>query len=166
MSDLIAEDGKVVIFHYTLTNDAGEVLDSSQGDEPMPYLHGHHNIVPGLESRIQGSKPGDSFDVTVSPEDGYGVRDKPTTEIPRDQFAGIEDLSPGMQLFTETPEGDLIPFFVAEVTDEQVVIDFNHPLAGETLHFAIEIVNIREANAEELQHGHPHGLDGTQGHHH
>lgn len=166
MSEAKVEDGKVVIFHYTLKNKEGEVLDSSDGTDPMPYLHGYNNIVPGLEEEMQGRKVGDSFEVEVVPEKGYGVRDKPVTNLPRAQFAEIPDLQPGMQLFTETPDGDLIPFFVSEITEEEVVIDFNHPLSDVTLCFAIEIVNIRDANEEEVAHGHPHGLDGTSGHGH
>lgn len=165
MSAPIVEDGKVVIFHYTLKNESGEVLDSTHGEDPMPYLHGHDNIVPGLEQAMQGCAVGDSFDVKVAPEDGYGLRDAPTQAVPREAFEGIE-LEVGMQLFTEDEEGHVIPLFVADVNDEAVVVDFNHPLAGETLFFSVEIVNIRNANQDELTHGHPHGVDGTSGHHH
>lgn len=166
MSEATVENGKVVIFHYTLKNEEGEVLDTSDGADPMPYLHGYNNIVPGLEEEMQDRKVGDSFEVEVSPEKGYGVRDKPETTLPREQFEGIPELSEGMQLFTETPDGDLIPFFVSQITEDEVVIDFNHPLSDVTLYFSIEITAIRDANAEEIAHGHPHGIDGTTGHGH
>ena len=165
MSAPIVEDGKVVIFHYTLKNAAGEVLDSTEGDQPMPYLHGYDNIVPGLEQALTGCSIGDAFEVKVAPEDGYGLREAPTQPVPRDAFEGME-LEVGMQLFTETDEGHVIPFFISAIEADHVVIDFNHPLAGETLFFSVQIEGIRDANKDEIAHGHPHGLDGTQGHHH
>ena len=159
-------DGKVVHFHYTLKNQAGEVLDSSAGREPMPYLHGAGNIVPGLERQLAGLKVGDTVDATVEPEEGYGtVDDNWPQQVPRDAFPGDIEIQAGMQFFAQSPDGGHFPVWIARVDDDSVWVDGNHPLAGETLYFAVEIVEIRDATAEEQAHGHPHGPDG-HGHDH
>lgn len=151
---------RVTCFHYTLRNDAGEVVDSSSGKEPLAYLHGHNNIVPGLEKELEGHQAGDSLQVTVEPEEAYGQRQEALVqEAPRNAFKEIDGLAPGMHLQVEGPSGPTI-ITVTEVGEETVTIDANHALAGETLHFEVEITDVREAEAEELDHGHPHGPDG------
>ena len=155
-------DRCVAYIHYTLTNDAGEVLDSSEGREPLAYLHGAGNIVPGLEKALEGRKSGDSFTVDVEADQGYGPRhDGLVQEVPRDAFRGVDSVEPGMQFQAQTPQGAL-SVTVTGVTDDTVTVDGNHPLAGETLHFAIEVTDVREATAEELEHGHVHGAGGHE----
>lgn len=152
----------VALFHYTLTNDAGEVLDSSEGREPLAYLHGAGNIVPGLETAMAGRSAGDAFKVDVAPEQGYGTRHQELVQVvPREAFRGVEAVEVGMQFQAQTPQGALA-VTVTEVGADTVTVDGNHPLAGETLHFAIEVTEVREASAEELQHGHVHGPGGHQ----
>ena len=153
----------VASFHYTLTNDAGDVLDSSQGREPLTYLHGASNIVPGLESQMSGRVAGDRFDADVAAAEGYGEYVAELVQVvPRASFAGIDDLAVGMQFQAQTGQGAL-PVVITEIDGDDVTVDGNHPLAGETLHFAIEIVEVREASVEEVLHGHVHGAGG---HHH
>ena len=153
----------VASFHYTLTDDAGKVIDSSAGGEPLTYLHGVGGIVPGLENAMAGREPGDRFDVVVSPEEGYGTpNDVLIQTVPREAFQGVDDIQPGMQFQAHTPQG-AISVAVTKVEDGLVTVDGNHPLAGQTLHFAIEVVDVRDASLEELAHGHVHGAGG---HHH
>ncbi|MEZ4269645.1 MAG: peptidylprolyl isomerase [Myxococcota bacterium] len=164
-SEPTAADGKVVIFHYTLTNDAGEVLDTSRDGEPMPYLHGHDNIVIGLERGLAGRKAGDSLTVVVPPEDGYGLSEGPGPQaVPRSAFPEGMAVGPGMQFGAESPDGQTMTLWVTEVLDDEVLVDTNHPLAGVTLTFDVEIVAIRDATSHEVAHGHPHGPDGHHSH--
>ena len=150
----------VAAFHYTLTDDDGQVIDTSAGHEPLTYLHGSGQIVPGLEKQMDGRLAGDKFTAVVVPEEGYGVRhDELEQEVPRAAFAGVADIQPGMQFQGHGPQGD-INVTVSKVEGERVFIDGNHPLAGKTLHFAIEIIDVRAANEEELAHGHVHGTGG------
>lgn len=156
-------DRCVAYFHYTLTNDAGEVLDSSNGREPLPYLHGKGNIVPGLEKALAGKKAGDKLDVVVAPEEGYGPHiDSLVQVVPKSAFQGVENLEPGMQFQAESNMGP-VSVVVTSVDGENVTVDGNHPLAGETLHFSVEITQVRDATVEEVMHGHVHGVGG---HHH
>lgn len=157
---LTAQTDRVVTIHYVLTLGEGKEVDRS-GDEPLVYLHGHENIVPGLERQLEGKGIGDKLKVTVAPADGYGEADSDSTKkMPKAAFPpGVEV---GMQLAMEDEEGDEMPLWVKEVTQDSVVIDFNHPLAGETLHFDVEVVDVRAATEEELAHGHVHSAD----HHH
>lgn len=156
-------DNSVASFHYTLTNDAGEVLDSSDGREPLAYLHGAGNIVPGLEREMAGHSAGDKFKVDVEPEHGYGSYiDELVQVVPRQSFEGVSDLAVGMQFQAQTQQGP-IAVVVTDIEGDEVTVDGNHPLAGERLHFAVEIVDVREASEEERQHGHVHGAGG---HHH
>ncbi|MCE5233046.1 MAG: peptidylprolyl isomerase [Mizugakiibacter sp.] len=153
----------VASFHYTLTNDAGEVLDSSDGREPLAYLHGAGNIVPGLEKALAGRSAGDAFEVEVAPEEGYGPRVEQLVQVvPRAAFQGVMQLEPGMQFRAQTDNGPL-SVVITRIEGDDVTVDGNHPLAGVTLHFAIEVTEVREATAEETQHGHVHGAGG---HHH
>jgi FKBP-type peptidyl-prolyl cis-trans isomerase SlyD len=164
MSEAVA-DGKVVLIHYTLRNDAGDVLDTSEGMQPLPYLQGVGNIVPGLERQMVGHAAGDSFECEVSPEEGYGERmgDGPQ-HLPRTDFPDDVPIQAGIQFWAETPEGEKFPIWVTGVEDDKVIVDQNHPLAGEVLHFAIDVVEVRDATDEETEHGHPHGADGTEEH--
>lgn len=158
-------DGKVVIMHYTLKNSAGEVIDSSAGGQPLPYLQGANNIVVGLEKALAGASVGDKKDVEVSPAEGYGERQGPGPQaVPRDQFPPGVDLQPGMGFQAQADNGQMMIVYIAKVDETTVWVDGNHPLAGETLYFSVEIVGVREPTSEELAHGHPHGVDGTEGH--
>lgn len=151
---MIAKD-QVVSIHYTLTDDTGDTVDSSEGRDPLQYLHGHSNIVSGLEKALEGRTEGDKVEVAVPPEEGYGERDEERVQkVPRDQIA-IPDLKEGMMLQAQTPQG-AIPLKVVELTDSEVTVDANHQLAGQTLHFAVEVVGVRPAEPEELDHGHVH----------
>lgn len=153
---------KVVSIHYTLKNDAGEVLDSSSGREPLAYLQGGGNIVPGLEKALEGKSTGEKVNVSVVPEEGYGPRhDGLMQEVPRDAFQGVEDIKPGMQFHAQGPQGPLV-VTVVEAGDDTVKVDGNHPLAGETLHFDVEVTDVREATEEEKEHGHVHGPEGHE----
>ena len=152
----------VAAFHYTLTDDEGQVIDSSNGREPLTYLHGKGQIVPGLEKQMEGRQAGDKFNADVVPAEGYGEHQAELMqEVPREAFQGVEDIQPGMQFQGQGPQG-VVNVTVTKVEDGKVHIDGNHPLAGKTLHFAIEVADVREATAEELQHGHVHGAGGHQ----
>ena len=158
------EQNSVVAMHYVLTDESGTVIDESPKGEPLYYLHGHQNIVPGLEKELSGLKQGDKKKVVVSPEEGYGVReDEMTLTVPRSELP--DDLTPevGMTLGMESQDGHTMPVTVTEVFDDRVVLDANHELAGVTLHFDVTIDSVRPATAEELSHGHVHG---PGGHHH
>ena len=156
------QNDSVVNFHYTLTNAAGDVLDKSEG-QPLVYLHGAHNIVPGLENALVGKQVGDTFKVTVEPEEGYGeYQAEMVQEVPRNMFQGVDDITVGMQFQAQTDDGVQV-VTVKDVTPELVIVDANHPLAGQALTFDVEVVAIRAATAEELEHGHAHGVGG---HHH
>jgi len=153
---LMIGDKSVVTIHYTLTDDAGEVLDNSRDSDPMVYLHGANNIIPGLENELTGKTTGATLKVTVSPENGYGEHSQEAIQkVPRSAFEGVEDIQPGMQFQTEGPQGMQI-IVVAEVSDEEITVDANHPLAGKTLHFDVSIEAVRDATPEELDHGHAH----------
>lgn len=160
---LVAKD-MVVSFHYTLKNAKGEVLDSSSGGEPMAYLHGYHQIVRGLETALLGKAAGAKFQVTVAPEDGYGAREEEMViSVPKKDWTLPESVGAGEVIELQSPEGEVVPAVIVEITDEVVVLDANHPLAGEALYFDIELTAVRAATKEELSHGHAHG---PGGHHH
>lgn len=153
----------VASFHYTLTNDAGEVLDSSSGRDPLTYLHGAGNIVPGLEKVMAGHSAGDSFNVVVAAAEGYGEPNPMLIQVvPKAAFQGVDTLEVGMEFQAQTPQGPL-SVAIAKIEGDEVTVDGNHPLAGKTLHFAIEVTEVRDASLEELTHGHAHGAGG---HHH
>ena len=163
MSDRLntISDGLVVAIHYTLKNDAGETLDSSIGMEPLEYLHGAGNIVPGLEDALSGKSLGENFQVVVAPEDGYGERDpRGVRAVPRSAFPPDVQIETGMQFFAEDKDGDPLAAWIVGTEGERVMIDLNHPLAGVTLHFDVTVDALRDATAEELAHGHPHGAGG------
>ena len=154
---------KVVLMHYTLKNDAGDVIDSSDGGDPLPFLQGHGNIIPGLESALEGSKVGDKLDVSIKPEKAYGERMKDAIqEIPKSALKGIDEVEVGMQLQSQDQDGNAFLVTVTKIEDDKITVDANHPLAGQTLHFSVSIESVRKAEAEELSHGHVH----ADGHHH
>ena len=154
-------DNCVVFMNYTLKDDQGTTIDTNVGGEPMPYLHGGGNIVPGLESELTGLEVGASVEVAVLPEDAYGpIIPEAIATFDKEAFGDIEKIEPGMQFQAEGPEGQIQIITVKEVTDEGVLVDGNHPLAGQVLNFEVEIMEVREATAEELEHGHPHLEDG------
>jgi FKBP-type peptidyl-prolyl cis-trans isomerase SlyD len=163
MSQTVAA-GKVVHMHYTLTSPEGEVLDSSEGREPLAYLHGASNIVPGLERQLTGLAVGDHVDAVVPPEEGYGERNPDATHVlPKSAFPEDFPIAVGTPLALQAEGGQVLHCFIIAVRDDAVMVDANHPLAGVTLSFSVDIVEIRDATAEEMTHGHPHG---PGGHHH
>jgi FKBP-type peptidyl-prolyl cis-trans isomerase SlyD len=154
---------KVVSIDYTLTGDDGAVIDSSQGGEPLAYLHGAGNIIPGLERALEGKSAGDAVQATIAPGDGYGDKNPALVQaVPRAQFPGVQDIKAGMQFQAQTNHGPRVVSVVG-VTDDTVTVDANHPLAGQTLNFDVKIVEVRDATPEEVTHGHAHG---PGGHHH
>ncbi len=158
-----AASGMVVTMHYTLSDDSGAVLDSSQGSEPLAYLHGHGNIIPGLEKALEGKEAGHKSKVTVAPADGYGeINPEAIFEAPTEHFPNDSNLAAGQRVYAEGPNGPIV-LTVVRMTEKGAVLDANHPLAGKTLHFDVEITTVRSATAEELTHGHVHGAGG---HHH
>jgi FKBP-type peptidyl-prolyl cis-trans isomerase SlyD len=153
----------VVTLHYTLKDDAGEVIDSSREGDPIAYLHGHGNLVPGLERELEGKNTGDKINVSVTPDQGYGEYDKNLLQqVPRRAFQGIGKVTVGMRLHAQTPQGPRA-VTVTRIVGDMVTIDANHPLAGKNLNFDVEITDVRAATEEELSHGHVHG---EGGHHH
>ena len=162
--DLIVGDGLVVSLAYSLRLDDGEEIDTAAGDDPLVYLHGAQNIIPGLERALAGLKIGDARSVTVSPDDAYGEMDPDAFElVPYDAFPGDLELEEGMGLrMVESGTGRQMEAYISELRDDGALLDLNHPLAGETLHFNVEVVGIRQATSEEVAHGHAH----SEGHTH
>lgn len=153
------QDGVVVSMAYVLTVD-GEELSRANADDPLEYLHGAENIVPGLEAALAGKKLGDKLSVTVPPEDAYGEYDEDDIdEFDLDEIPDAKNLEPGMVVEVEDEDGYVYVGTVQEITEDAVLVDFNPPLAGKTLTFNVEVVGLRAANEEELEHGHPHSLD-------
>ena len=159
----IAKD-KVVSFDYTLKNDNGDVLDSSEGGQPLAYLHGSGNIIPGLEQALEGRAAGDEFQVSIEPQDAYGEFDDGLTQVvPRNLFQGVDNIEVGMQFQAQTAEGVQV-VRIAAVDGDDITIDANHPLAGARLHFDVNVAEVREASSEELEHGHVHSGEDGCGH--
>ncbi len=157
----IAEN-TVVTIDYTLKDDNGTVLDSSN-DGQFAYLHGANNIIPGLENALTGKSSGDEVNVTVSPAEGYGERnDSMVQAVPRDMFDSEQEIQVGMQFHAQSPEGEMIVVTVTDVEGDDITVDGNHPLAGKNLNFGVKVVDVREATSEELDHGHVHGPGGHQ----
>lgn len=151
------EDNMVVSLSYKVRLDDGQLVDFSE-DEPFQYIHGQGTIIPGLEEALTGMQPGESKQVTIPPERAYGERVEGATQwIPRAAFPTDETLVTGMIFQVESEEGQLVPIFVKEIEKDRVLVDYNHPLAGETLHYAVTIEDVRPATEEELAHGHVHG---------
>lgn len=153
---MVIADQKVVSIHYKLTNDDGTVLQESAADEPLSYLHGSGNIIPGLESALSGKTTGDKLSVSVEPEQGYGARnDALVQELPRKLFEGIDVIQEGMQFQAQSDQGAQV-ITVTKVDGDHITVDGNHPLAGQTLNFEVEVDSVRDATAEEISHGHVH----------
>lgn len=153
----------VVSIEYTVSDEDGTLIDSSEDSGPMAYIQGTGAIIPGLEAKLEGKEKGAHFELVVGPEDGYGVRDEELVEsFPKRQFEDPELLEVGMQFELESEDGPTVVSIVGLDNDE-VVVDGNHPLAGLTLKFVVTVIEVRKATKEELQHGHAHGPDG---HHH
>jgi FKBP-type peptidyl-prolyl cis-trans isomerase SlyD len=161
----IVADGAVVLLKYVLRDDAGEILDQADAEDPLSYLHGADNIVPGLEKALSGRRPGEKFDVAVAPEEGYGA---PSGSAPqrmdRSVFPPGAPLETGMSFGAELDDGDVLTLWIVAVEPEHVLVGVDHPLAGKTLHFSVEVLSLREATASEREHGHPHGPTGHEGH--
>jgi len=150
-------DNMAVSIHYTLTNDDGEVLDCSIGDEALVYLHGVGNIIPGLEKALHGKVAGDKFNVRIAPEDAYGeLMEDMIQVISRDMFEGIDNIEVGMQFNADVSSGSGV-VTVVNIEDDDITIDGNHPLAGLALTFDVEVIDVRAATQEEAAHGHIHG---------
>lgn len=157
-----------VTIHYRLSDQEGRLLEDSFSAEPMLYLHGTENLIPGLEAALEGKVKGEKLDVTISAEEAYGpYHDGLRQAVPLEAFGDIEDIVPGMRFIAETEMGQR-PVQVVEVKDDVVIVDGNHPLAGQALSFNIEILDVREGTAEEIAHGHihAHGGCGSHGHDH
>lgn len=154
---LVIGDNSVVSVHYKLTDDKGNVLDSSEGSQPMAYLHGAGHIIPGLEKALEGKGEGDSLKVRVEPAEAYGeVKPDGIKTIEKSAFQGVESVEAGMAFEAQTPDGIKQQIVVKKVEGDAVTIDTNHPLAGVPLNFDIQVVSVREATKEELDHGHSH----------
>lgn len=150
---------------YVLTNTQGETLDQADAHHPFVYLHGAHNIIPGLENALTGKQKGDQLDVTIPPEDAYGPKDEALKQqVPRSMFAGADEehIVPGAQFHAQTNAG-MQTIVITAVEGDVITIDGNHPLAGETLNFKVTVLDVRAATKDELSHGHAHG---PGGHHH
>ena len=152
----------VVTMNYTLKNDAGEVMDTSAGREPLVYLHGVGGLIPGLEKELEGKAADDKLNVIIAPEDAYGTRkDDLLKVVSKDGFQGDEELAVGMRVQLDTEQGPVIAE-ISDIADNDVTLDLNHPLADMTLHFDVEVLEVREATTDELSHGHAHGAGGHQ----
>lgn len=157
-------DDCVVTLAYTLRDDAGEELDSATAADPFAFVQGRHSVIPGLEKALAGRASGDKLDLTIAAADAYGEHSPARVQVvPRDRFPADIDIEPGMQFHASDEHGGRMAVRVAEVSEDGITVDANHPLAGQTLHFAVEVLDVRAATAEELAHGHVHGAGG---HHH
>lgn len=151
------DDKCVVSFHYTLTNGDGEKLDSSDGRDPLSYLHGAGNIVPGLENALNGKTAGDALKVVVEPAEGYGdFRPELVQKVPRTAFEGVDKIEAGMQFQAQGQDGQVQMITVQDVTEDEITVNANHPLAGQVLHFDVKVEAVRAATDEEIEHGHAH----------
>ena len=150
-------DKMVVSMHYTLTDNDGKVLDSSEGAEPLDYLHGAGNIIPGLETALIGKVADDALKVTVEPKEGYGeLIPELIQKVNKSAFEGVDNLEPGMAFEAQGPDGQVQRVVISAVEGDEVTVNGNHPLAGVTLNFDVKIVSVRDATEEEIAHGHVH----------
>ncbi len=153
----------VVSFDFTLSDEEGTLMDSSKGQEPLVYLHGFKALIPGLENALEGKREGDDFKVVITPDQAYGNRDEDLVyEIDREEVAHLPNLNVGMELEVDSDDESVV-MTIVQINDNSVVLDANHPLAGVTLNFDIQVLNVRQATADEISHGHVHG---PGGHHH
>ena len=147
---------KVVTIDYTLKDDNGKVLDASEGGD-FAYLHGARNVIPGLEKALTGKSSGDELNISVPPEEGYGIRDPGMTHtLQRSMFQSDEEIEAGMQFYAEGPDGQMVLVTIIAVDGDVVTVDGNHPLAGLKLNFQVKVVEVRDATAAEIKHGHVH----------
>lgn len=154
-------ENMVVTLDYTLTLDNGEVADSTQDGMPLRFLAGSGELLPAFEDALIGLTAGDELNLTLSPEDGYGEYDEEAfEEVSIENFPSREGLEPGTAIGVRDSDGETYPAYISEVHEDTVILDYNHPLAGETLHFHVTVLDVRPATAEELEHGHSHGDDG------
>lgn len=154
---------KAVSIDYTLSNDAGDVLDSSNGGAPLVYLHGAGNIIPGLEKALEGKQQGDEVKVSVEPAEAYGeFNSELVAVLGRHMFEGVDTLEEGMQFHASGPDGSMQIVTIKSVEGDEVTVDGNHPLAGQRLNFEVKVVDVRDANEEEIAHGHIHGEGGVE----
>ncbi len=154
---LLIGDQSVVNMHYKLTDNDGTVIDSSEGAQPLAYLHGAGNIIPGLEKALVGKAQGDKLQVKIEPKEGYGEINTDLIKIiEKKAFEGVDKIEVGMAFEAKAPDGSTQNIIVKKVEGDDITIDTNHPLAGVTLNFDIQIVSVREATKEELDHGHTH----------
>ncbi len=159
------EKNVVASLAYKVMLEDGVVVDQSTTEAPLDYLHGHNNLITGLEKELEGKVAGDKFSATVAPEDAYGEHnDAMVQRVPADVFQGVDQIEVGMRFLADTDQGP-IPVEVTEVDGDEVVVDGNHMLAGQTLTFEVEVVATREATAEEIEHGHIHQAGGCCGGH-
>lgn len=156
MSLMIGKNA-VVSIHYTLKDDEGQVMDSSEGRDPLSYLHGANNLIPGLEKELEGKSTGQNFTASIDPAEAYGENNPELVQkISKEMFQGVEQIEPGMAFTAQGPQGQQ-QVVVTAVEGDEVTVDANHPMAGKTLHFDVEVVDVRDATDEELEHGHVHG---------
>lgn len=160
---MAVKQNSVVSMNYVLKDKDGTILDQSRGGQPLVYLHGHSNIIPGLESELANKGKGDKLQVHVTPDKGYGTLDPEKRFAIERRQLGAAKIEPGMMLQLEDDEGGTMVAHVISVDDEHIQLDGNHPMAGKDLFFDIEIVDVRDATQEEVSHGHVHG---PGGHHH
>jgi FKBP-type peptidyl-prolyl cis-trans isomerase SlyD len=154
---LLIGDNLVVSMHYKLTDNDGNVLDSSEGAEPLGYLHGAGNLIPGLENALVGKVEGDSLQVKVEPAEGYGeIMPELIENVAIAAFQGVDSVEAGMAFEAQGPDGSMQHVVVKKVEGDEVTIDANHPLAGVALNFDVDIISVREATEEEVAHGHAH----------
>jgi FKBP-type peptidyl-prolyl cis-trans isomerase SlyD len=156
---------RVVCIDYTIRLASGQVVETSIGSEPLTYLHGHKQIVPGVERAVEGLEDGTSLDIVVEPSEAYGERDAAGVfVVPRGAFPPGEDVGPGLMFSAHRPDGRTLTFRVVEANDELVLVDTNHPLAGETLHISVQVHDVRDATTEELVEGRAHASLSTPEH--
>jgi FKBP-type peptidyl-prolyl cis-trans isomerase SlyD len=154
---------KVATLHYTLKDDKGALIESSVGNEPLEYIHGIGNLIPGLEEKLEGKVAGDKLSVVVKAEDAYGERDEEMIEeVEKAEFDAGEELEVGKEFQYDDEDGNVFHVRVIKIEGDMVTVDGNHPLAGQNLAFDVEVISVRDATKEELEHGHVHG----EGHDH
>ena len=154
---------KWCLMHYTLKNDAGQLLDSSENQPPLAYIQGLGHIIPGLEQALEGKSAGEKLNVVIDPKDAYGHRNETLVEtVGIDKFGKPEEVKEGVQFQVGTPQEGMRIATNMKVEGENVTVDFNHPLADVTLHFDVEVIDVRDATKEEIEHGHVHGPEGHQ----
>ncbi len=160
-SAMTIQKNTIVTINYTLTDESGTKIESSEGQEPFSYLHGTGNVIPGLEASLEGKSAGESVRVTIPPEEAYGEWDEAKVlEIPKEQFSGVDEIKAGMEFSVHSSAGEQI-VTVSKVEGNTVMVDANHPLAGKTLNFDVKVVEVRTATDDEIQHGHAHGDGGA-----